>query len=303
MKVKPVLRYRTPKYPQKAQIALDPTLLRYVPHRWAKNTAVMTALGMTLSLAGCVRQAPETTAVPTPETAVPTISSSPTETPASGSVAPVFEHGDGFCSYGCVSVVVPYCLTEEEAFEIINSEAETYGGIVFEPGGSEIENVELPQVYIDSWPADINGDEGVAEEGKTGTLSLDGSTNNGISFEFLSRDDMWDWQWVSADEDELVAFLSVANMAYRDTAEFLRQSLTEAELPGAVGVFYDPYSYEDLREVQAQLEEEHTSEDGEEWDYQAIQEGYNAAARALSEENLRAQVRDFIDWLKAEGII
>ena len=53
MEVKPARSYRKPRYPQKSQVSRDPSLLRRVPHRWAKSAAALTALGMTLSLGAC----------------------------------------------------------------------------------------------------------------------------------------------------------------------------------------------------------------------------------------------------------
>ena len=112
MEVRPVKTYRRPQYPQKTAVGRDPSLLRRIPHRWAKNTAVLTALGMTLTFSACshgVSPAPAGSAAPETPAGSPT----PANTPAM--VAPIFEHGGGSGSFGCVSVVAPYFLSEEEA--------------------------------------------------------------------------------------------------------------------------------------------------------------------------------------------
>ena len=46
-------------------------------------------------------------------------------------MAPVFIHGEGTGAYGCIAVTAPFFLSEEEAWEIIKSEAESYKGITF----------------------------------------------------------------------------------------------------------------------------------------------------------------------------
>ena len=134
MKVKTVTRYKNPGYPVKEEILADPQLLRRIPSRWEKNAYVMTALGLTVSLSACG-------------------ASTEGARGASDRVAPVFIHGGGSGAYGCVSVVSPYFLSEEEAFEIIRAEAESYGGLILtQEAAPELKNVKLPVTHIYSEP-------------------------------------------------------------------------------------------------------------------------------------------------------
>lgn len=129
MKVKTVTRYKNPGYPVKEEILADPQLLRRIPSRWEKNAYVMTVLGLTVSLSACG---------------------------ASG-------------AYGCVSVVSPYFLSEEEAFEIIRAEAESYGGLILtQEAAPELKNVKLPVTHI--YPES----EKAKEKTVKGSLQTDG---------------------------------------------------------------------------------------------------------------------------------
>ena len=51
----PVKRYAPPKYPTQTRAELDPKLLRKLPSRWEKNAAVVAAVGMlgAMSMASC----------------------------------------------------------------------------------------------------------------------------------------------------------------------------------------------------------------------------------------------------------
>jgi hypothetical protein len=58
-------------------------------------------------------------------------------------VSPVFIHGRGRGSYGCVSVAPPSFLSEDEAFEVIQREAQKYG-LVFSRDTAALEDVFVP---------------------------------------------------------------------------------------------------------------------------------------------------------------
>jgi len=81
----------------------------------------------------------------------------------------------------------------------------------------------------------------------------------------------------------------------RGTAETVQAGLVAAKPDVYIGVFYDPMAASPLGRVAGkQLS-------SEEW--QAAWEKRKAAARQISEQQLREQVRDFIAWLKAQGVI
>ncbi len=273
MKVKTVTRYKNPGYPVKEEILADPQLLRRIPSRWEKNAYVMTALGLTVSLSACGASAEGAQG-------------------ASDRVAPVFIHGGGSGAYGCVAVVSPYFLSEEEAFEIIRAEAESYGGLILtQEAAPELKNVKLPVTHI--YPES----EKAKEKTVKGSLQTDGwDPDKKIAIEFVSKSDVGNWN-----EPEEGVYATVEGYAIQDTAVRLQKSLEKASPEEVVGIFYDPYNYGDLIEEYNKIQKKYEGREGNYW--AAMSEEQDEMARAAAEENLKAQVRDFIDWLKGQGVI
>ena len=86
MEIKPLKNYAKPGYPIRPEVDERPELLRLLPKRWQANPAVVAALTACLAMAAAGRSAAADT---------PTC------------VAPVFEHGRGTGSFGCVAVNPP----------------------------------------------------------------------------------------------------------------------------------------------------------------------------------------------------
>ena len=105
-------------------------------------------------------------------------------------------------------------------------------------------------------------------------LSLDGYSDDlGIGVEFVSTDDILDWK---ADTGMAA---TVEEFDLKGTAQRL------ADCTDNVAVFYDPTADDDL---------DFTGSN---------EESYVESNREQSLEELRAQVRDFLQWLKAQGVI
>jgi hypothetical protein len=238
MDARPVRRYRIPRYPTKLRVLAEPELLaRHVPAAWRKRaevagTAVLLALGGPL---GC-------------DSGPPAV------------VAPLFEHGDGRGSTGCVVVSPPVFLSEEEALQVIQE--------------------ELAQSRI------------VLSKAGTRQSDLDGvDPTRKVAVEFVS----------DADYDEFGRprswFLTVESTLHSHDPKALAKSppsWLKSKASGMhLGVFYDPVAKWNARAVKE-------PPDGD-WGkvYAAAQE----EAKAQSRELLREQVRDFVDWLKAQGAI
>lgn len=337
MKVKPVVYYRKPGYPTGADIQSCPGLLKCVPDRWAKNGVVLTALGMSLALCACGARgdvepgtavqgdAEPGTAVQGDEepggtaqgglnqagrsgsgTAGDNVSregreqggqgdtGGQTEDRAAGNglVAPVFIHGAGTGAYGCIAVTAPFFLSEEEAYEIIKSEAERYGDIAFTRKSPPVlEDVKLPESRLYSGAAEKKGTV------REGDLCLDGAdAENRIAFEFISKDDVYEWR---KENEEAAATVTLYDA--KGTAEKLREELVSYGPHMSLGIFYDPCNDVDMDgalDAMAKAEEQ-----GETFDWDGAKLENEARARAKSEELLRAQVRDFLDWLKGQGVI
>lgn len=277
MDIKPVKKYKTPKYPDKEAVADDPELLKQLPHRWRKNVYVGTALSSLLifTLASCGKSQ--------------VTESNTTEKEAM--VAPVFDHGSGRGSFGCMSIAPPSFLSEEEAFQVIQEEGKKYG-ISFERDGLEIENVKIPETKYFLKSEDGNGENsnfekngGAVDSSKSGDLKLDGYDDiKKVGFEFVSKEDYDSWH-----VEEGVRS-SVDDFDFLSTAKILRDGLEGKNGGSSIGVFYNPMEMLSKDEI-------NPSDENREW------AALEVKVKQKAEDNLRKQVRDFLEWLKAQGIM
>lgn len=273
MRVQGIKKYRTPNYPDKKMIMKNPMLLRSVPERWKGNRYVSAALStlllFTVTACGRGEQAYNT----------------PMEKIAA--VAPIFEHGEGRGSFGCMSVAPPSFLSEEEAFQVICEEAGKMG-IAFEKDGKELSKVELPETkYYLKGDAeqDSKQDGGKIDSTKTGELKLDGyDASRKIGFEFISREDYEAWSIEQGIRS------SVDDFDFLTTAEVLRAGLEGKTSDSTIGILYNTMVKPDRDEIN-KLMNNGSWEEAEE------------KLKNTAKDELRNQVKDFLEWLKAQGVI
>jgi hypothetical protein len=200
----------------------------------------------------------------------------PAEDHCGSRVAPVFEHGDGWCP-GCCSESWAVYLIEDEILQIIARELGRHG-IKFPELNVECD-VVIPRRYI-------IGEEGgkpfIVENYKKGRrLVVDAfDPKRRIAIEFVSV----------ADHGELGGAESPYSTGWppdvEDTAKFLAHRLWGEGMKGVYfGIFYDPVSRSDQYETESNAENP------------------SNLLGKKSVENLLRQVNDFVDWLKAEGAI
>ena len=289
----PVSHYKEAAYPTKEQVMAHPELLRRIPRRWAGNPLVLTALGLVLSagLTACgTVQSSDMPSSPSPRSSEengtsdflasdlshPTVASAADSAEPSDEASPnapealdipIFAHGTGRGSYGCESVAPPVFLSEEEAMQVIAEECAAQG---IDISGEKTISGTFPATS--TLPEAISGGE--SDKTYTGELTLDGySEDLGIGVEFVSTDDILDWQ---ADTG-MAATVEQYNL--KGTAQRL------ADCTDNVAVFYDPTA-DDYRDFTGSNEE-----------------SYVENGKAQSLEELREQVRDFLQWLKAQGVV
>lgn len=286
----PLPNYKSPSYPTKEQIQLHTELLKIVPRRWARNPVVLTALSLVLSagLTACGTASdsilPDSNSAPAASDALgasnsassgnSAISAASAEDSTANSAndpealdIPIFAHGTGRGSYGCESVAPPVFLSEEEAMQVIEEECAAQG---IDLTGQKTISGTFPATS--TLPEAISG--GASDQTYTGDLSLDGySEDLAIGVEFVSTDDILDWK---ADTGMAA---TVEEFDLKGTAQRL------ADCTDNVAVFYDPTA-DDYREFTGSNEE-----------------SYVESSKEQSLEELRAQVRDFLQWLKAQGVI
>lgn len=286
MEIKPVKTSALPQYPVREAVSPE-QLKESVPQRWADSRAAKIALGtlaaMSITgLASCGAPqgmlvensfASEGTVI---ESCVTEYLPEGTTAPAMLSVAPLFEHGEGMGAFGCDMVTPPAFLSEDEALAVINTVAKEYG-LKFTAGNAPmLQNVLQPATNI------YEPEKKEASE-KYVVMTPDFSDKeHGVALEFVSSEDVKTWH-----QDQ--GFMStVENYDMLDAAEQLSESLEAAYGMNydyaAVGVLYDPCDWVAVK-------------NGE--DAQAAE----AQSRDQSEAQLARQVKDFLEWLKAEGVI
>lgn len=267
MRVTPIKSYDSPRLPTHAAFEAHPELLRYIPKRWQHNPVVLSALaGLCVIVSGCGKGG--------------------AKLPPSR-VAPIFVHGDGRGGFGCVAVNPPVLLSEAEARQVIAEEAKR-AGINFTPTSRRLE-VRVPITTT------IPGRE--SSRTRRGGVVLDGHDKlKHISYEFVSSKDFDSWE-----KRGLLDNFYRTTASSRDilgAAETLRESLVNAGPSGAYAVFYDPCC--GPRDVNPQYKPFPPHPDT---DYKAWRAKWQARTKDLARDELRAQVRDFIKWLKAQGVI
>lgn len=277
MDIRPVKKYKTPKYPDRVAAANNPELLKKLPNRWKKNVCITTALSSLLMLTLTSCKEGEVTG------------SNITEKEAM--VAPIFDYGSGRGSFGCMSIAPPSFLSEEEAFQVIQEEGKKYG-INFNKDGLELKNINIPETKYFLKPEEVKEGSssfkekgGIIENIKIGDLKLDGyDDEKKIAFEFVSREDYDNWH------SEEGVWSSVQDFDFLSVASALRNGLENSNGHLSIGVFYNPME---------RLPENELKQGTESNDWDAME----ARIKDMAEDNLRKQVKDFLEWLKAQGIM
>jgi hypothetical protein len=316
-----VKRFRWPAYPTKLEVLTTPELLKkHQPPAWLSNRELAAAAGVFLAAnaAGCGKSATDASHGARLAPDAPAI------------VAPILRHGEGLGATGCIVISPPSFLSEEEAFQVIASELSRHGIELSE------RNVDLETVIVKGRVV-REGYEWVADQKTRGyvtvdvPLSVDGlDPEKQVAVEFTSARDYFDldgpWQQRRMSTAYNVETLAVACSLAGQVA---------AQPAGLYfGVFYDPLMLSDTemdyakfhayteqlwsRASEFRTREDVTQEEVKEqlrtWEKklendEVLREWRNAWDQAQklnkgeAQEVLREQVRDFVDWLKAQGVI
>lgn len=193
-------------------------------------------------------------------------------------VAPVFDHGVGRGSAGCVVITPPSFLSEEEAMAVIKDELSKHGITLGD--GEQLKDVVVQIPYHDGF--------GESERGKRGKLidprPLDvDAIDKGrqIAVVFVSESDCTSF------EDPTRDWCSVSSFAPKKVATDLAASARKSgDQKRYVGFFYDPLgkSRERSMPLTGQAYEDRERRNQKE-----------------CKELLRQQVRDFAAWLETQA--
>ena len=298
MRVAPVKKYAPPEYPTLIDAGIAPAILRKLPTRWQKNAAVVAAAGLlgAIALSSCgISGKPKAAG----------------DSPGGESylnVAPIFVHGEGTGSIGCVMIVPPVFMSEQEAFAIIKSEASS-AGLEFSakaPGYAATQNEAAEQLG--------NGEYRYRLGGKSVGLDLyDAEKKAALAYIPMQAAE----KTYLPDKNGNQMESSVVSYLPRELAGLAAQDFAKQEGGIAVGVLYEPGMNWDLVDVyfaktneiwESFFNEEKQDIDEENLEeYRAKMDGaqaeLEAAVKERIEADLRAQVRDFVEWLQGQGII
>ncbi len=267
MKIQPLDSYHSPQIPTRDYVDYNPEILNHIPRRWMTDAVVLTALAGTVMLLSSCKS-----------------NTGPNKTP-NLKVAPVFKHGEGLGAFGCVMVTPPVFLSEVEARDVIRQEA-LKAGIAFDLTHNPVIEVPVPR-----YSKLLKRRFGV----RFHPVYIDGiNKKRHIYYKYISVDDS-----LKLEPDEPVTY-SVSSTNAKQNAESLRNTLNTSSQTGVYGIFYDPVTdvpvcnygkYSKFPKSQR---------------YQLIENEKlknELKAKTESKKLLRAQVQDFIKWLKTEGII
>ena len=288
---KPVRRYPRPTYPTRLEVASKPGLLqKHQPPNWRRWPEIGSALG--LFLAADAARVAEAADAPL---------SGGNEKQAVAIVAPVFEHGAGRGATGCIVMNPPVFLSEEQALQVIREEM-AKARIELEPAGKAISGVRSSNPYGESNVAGFKPD------------LLDSRAK--VAVEFISEQEHGAWEQTETRKEDPNAPGGTSTVTIYDfpaRARFVsRRVQNQATDQVRFAAFYDPLAD---REALAKISENYGAtvralpvedEQGHEQAYSRYASDLQAAKdRVVAESKrlLRLQVRDFLDWLKAQGAI
>ncbi|NWJ50660.1 MAG: hypothetical protein HXX14_07340 [Bacteroidetes bacterium] len=280
MKIKPVKQKREPGYPTIETYIDHPELLsRNIPLAWIKNQYAATTLA-TFIICSCGNQASSGKAKS--ESIVMADSFSKDQKPKSVQnvkkdsvkIARIFSHGDGSGAIGCEVMSPPVFISEDEARKII-FDALKAENIVFDTNDCQVLKFSAPDIASDCFSME----KGKQKKTTKVELKMDGyNAEHNLAIEFVS---IADFEKFKDENDRCMS--SVQGYDTKKAAELIREELRLHSKTNAA-VFYDPLPLVKYKEnIRWDKNEKETQKE--------------------AREQLLAQVKDFIDWIKKEGII
>jgi len=278
MEIKPVKIKRKPGYPTIKAFIENPVLLsKNVPFAWIRNQYAATTLA-TFILCGVGNQSSAQKA----KLATAIISNSiKKDKPAAiqsvkhdtVKVARIFSHGDGSGAIGCEVMSPPVFISEDEAREIIFTALKAEN-IVFNTTNCPVIKFMATPIANDC----LNETQKKKSKKAKVEVSLDGyNAKNNLAIEYVS---VADFKKFRIDDG---CYSTAQGIGTLEAAYLIRDELSAQAKMNAV-VFYDPMPYVKFNENElSKITEE--------------------KANKLAREQLLEQVKDFIDWIKKEGII
>jgi hypothetical protein len=291
-----IRRWRTPAYPTTLEALAKPGLLaRHQLPAWLSNREIAAAAGVLLAAnaGGCSRAPASCTSGTTLAPGAPAV------------VAPLFEHGSGRGSVGCIAMNPPEFLSEEEGLQVIREEL-TRQGLAPLKDNVEFSSVKIPRRYIQLQMREDESDmdETIVEAPEEAQpLVVDLVTpQRHVAVEFVSLRDYGDLggpQWGRG------CWSSACEYDFKDVARSLSEQVRSQAQGVWFGAFYDPLTTPGhfLKWAGADTTPATAPSLFLSFSVGGDKQGAREQATRESKQLLRQQVKDFVDWLKAQGAI
>lgn len=304
---RPFKRRRVPGYPARLDVEARPDLLDPNGHPTVLRAGLASALAVAMTSGtalGCSSSAMAETG-----------SKAGRDSPAV--IAPVFEHGGGRGATGCVVHSPPYFMSEEEALQVIREELKR-AGLGTPKENVKLESVEVPSVVLETVYAEEHPEQHIVEKRKrykrepySRQFEVDLLVRRPkIGVEFVSRKDHRLWSERSGS--------TVTRYNLKLLAEWIGSRVRRSGEKMHFGAFYDPMCHaEETDEERSRIDEIHEQASVErkkggarQHEAKALYEKAHVIhqqsvgrAKKVRGSLLRAQVRDFVKWLEAQGAI
>ena len=214
-------------------------------------------------------------------------------------VAPLFNHGEGRASYGCVVVAQPVFLSEEDAWSIIDEEL-AKRGIRLDEKDRIIPGIRIP-LYDSMALAGMKEGDPLPSPTSIEALKADRTNSRKrIALEFISNANPPE----KAAQSNEMEFSSLGTVDFAGGASSLLKKVSEgANEQVYFGALYDPVVHARLEQGYSRPSPDSLSREQqrEEWERNAALA--EAKARSEAHSLLRKQVRDFIRWLEKKGAL
>lgn len=294
MKISPIKLYHSPKYPSRDLFICNPHLFRnHIPFSWKEKTVVIGALAAFI-ICGCGTEKSTNSFTKTTQRQIQKssqtqehIEQNTVEKQAvkfqmrtekkinkndSFSVAPLFIHGEGRGATGCVVIAPPVFITEEEARQIISEEMKK-------------ENIIINRTNVSIGDIVIAKNKTMSVQADRSQLVFDGlSDSSNIGYKYVTRVNRSGFQVNYNDS------ISVQDYDFIHIAENLREKFSEYSGFTAV-VFYDPCTADKLGHDIAIMTKTSRTQ-------RSVRDNI---LKTKSRELLKAQVRDFLKWMKVRS--
>ena len=305
MKIRSLSNYKLPSYPTREMYVLQPMLLNDCsPPSWGKKAMVAGAL-MAFVMAGCARRDVAVNPIKAETGQVRTVeSASAKEKEKTNSlqqakeknqktaqkqkvkIAPVFVHGDGTGGVGCVAMSPPVFISEADAKRIIEDELKK-SGVEIDKRKYRVEGIQIKKEHrFMSEEQQRKHQANILNSLKDQIpVEMDGyNSKYNLGYEYISTEDY----------DKIVVKHYMSTARGWDTkgiAEKVQDTLEKNDKINAV-VFYEPLNDVDFSKYDNVTD-----------DISKQIEMSRRDAKKETESLLRQQVRDFISWAKAEGVL